>query len=83
MKAGDDRPMDEHRRLAGLALHLVEGAEQGDEHADALLADAFETHAVAARAHAYLTGFVLQLLAGERGEPVGDVIARVRRLLDG
>ena len=74
--------MDEYRRLAGLALHLVEGSERGDEHADALLADAFETHTTAALAHAYLAGFVLQLLARERGESVPETIARVRLLLN-
>ena len=75
--------MDEHRRLARLALHLVEGAQRGDEHADSLLADAFETHATAALAHAYLTGFVLQLLASGRGESIEEAVARVRLLLTG
>lgn len=74
--------MDEHRRLANLALHLIEGAERGDEQADALLADAFDSHAAAAHAHAYLTGFVLQLLASERREPMEATIARVRGLLN-
>ena len=78
----DDQAMDEHRRLASLALHLIEGAERGDEHADALLADGFETHTAAALAHAYLAGFVLQLLAGERGEPIEATVAHVRLLLN-
>jgi hypothetical protein len=37
---------------------------------------------VAAVAHAYLTGFVVQVLAGERREPVEATIARVRLLLN-
>jgi hypothetical protein len=37
--------MNEHRRLANLALHLIEGAQRDDEQADALLAEAFESHA--------------------------------------
>jgi len=74
--------MDEHRRLANLALHLIEGAERGDEQADALLAEAFESHASAARAHAYLTGFVLQLLASERRQPMEATVARVRLTLN-
>jgi hypothetical protein len=74
--------MNEHRRLANLALHLIEGAQRDDEQADALLAEAFESHAVAAVAHAYLTGFVVQVLAGERREPVEATIARVRLLLN-
>ncbi len=74
--------MHEHRRLANLALHLIEGSERGDERADALLAEAFESHASAALAHAYLTGFVLQLLAEERREPMETTVARVRLLLN-
>jgi hypothetical protein len=62
-------------------LSLVEGSANGDEHADALLADALGTHETAARAHAYLSGFLLQLLATERGEPVPATVARVRLLL--
>ena len=73
--------MDDRRRLAALALNLVEGSEAGDEHADALLADALGSHETAALAHAYLNGFVLQLLADERQESIGATIARVRLLL--
>ncbi len=76
-----DRHMDDRRGLAGLALSLIEGSEGGDEHADALLADAFGTHETAAQAHAYLSGFILQILATERNESVGQVASRVRRLL--
>ena len=78
---GHDRDMDDRRRLASLALSLIEGSESGDEHADALLADAFGTHQTAAQAHAYLSGFILQILATERDESVGQAASRVRRLL--
>ena len=74
--------MHEQRRLANLALHLVEGSGRGDEQADALLAEAFQSHAMAALAHAYLTGFVLQLLAEERRESMEATVARVRLLLN-
>lgn len=73
--------MDDRRRLARLALRLIEGAGKGDEYADALLAEAFDTHATAALAHAHLTGFVLELLARERLEPVEATIERVHALL--
>jgi hypothetical protein len=79
--ARDDRVMDERRRLAALALRLVEGVEAGDEHADALLADALGSYEAAALAHAYLSGFVLRLLADERQESIGATVARVRLLL--
>ncbi len=78
---GHDRDMDDRRRLASLALSLIEGSESGDENADALLADAFETYETAAWAHAYLSGFILQVLASERGESVERAASRVRQLL--
>lgn len=73
--------MDDRRRLAALALSLIEGSENGDEHADALLADAFGTHETAAKAHAYLSGFILQVLATDRRQSIEEAVARVRRLL--
>ena len=73
--------MDDRRRLASLALSLIEGSESGDEHADALLAEAFGSHETAAQAHAYLSGFILQVLATERGESVEQTASRVRQLL--
>lgn len=73
--------MDDRRRLASLALSLIEGSENGDEHADDLLAEAFETYETAAQAHAYLSGFILQVLATERGESVEQATSRVRQLL--
>lgn len=78
---GHDRDVDDRRRLASLALSLIEGSESGDEHADALLAEAFGTHETAAQAHAYLSGFILQVLATERSESVEQAASRVRRLL--
>ena len=73
--------MDDRRRLAVLALNLVAGSEQGDRHADALLADALGSHATAAQAHAYLSGFLLQVLAVERHESIEATSSRVRLLL--
>lgn len=73
--------MDDPRRLAALALSLIEASEHRDGHSDALLADALGTHETAAYAHAYLSGFILQLLATERHESIERTIARVRRLL--
>lgn len=78
---GHDRDVDDRRRLASLALSLIEGSESGDEHADALLAEAFGTHETAAQAHAYLSGFILQVLATERSESVEQAASRVRQLL--
>jgi hypothetical protein len=78
---GHDREMDDRRKLARLALSLVEGSENADAHADALLADAFATHETAALAHAYLSGFILQVLATERSESVEQAASHVRRLL--
>ena len=73
--------MADRRRLAALALSLVEGSVQGDPHADALLADALGSHETVAYAHAYLSGFILQLLATERRESMKETTAHVRRLL--
>jgi hypothetical protein len=63
--------MDPDRRLARVALSLVEGMVRGDPSTDPLLVEAFTGLEEAARAHAYLCGFLLQLLAHERGESVG------------
>jgi hypothetical protein len=78
---GHDLDMDDRRRLASLALSLIKGAENGDEHADALLAEALGTHETAARAHAYLSGFILRVLAAERDESVEQAASRIRQLL--
>jgi hypothetical protein len=78
---GHDLDMDDRRRLASLALSLIKCAENGDEHADALLAEALGTHETAARAHAYLSGFILRVLAAERDESVEQAASRIRQLL--
>jgi hypothetical protein len=72
----------DRRRLAGLALAVAEAAARGDEAADGLLVDAFADLDEAAVAHAYLSGWVLQLLAASRGEDVASTLAYVRSTLD-
>jgi len=67
--------------LARLALSLVEGTVRGDSAADDLLADGFGDLDEAARAHAYLTGFVVEVLAECRHETPAQTCAFVRRLL--
>ena len=54
---------------------------RGDEDADGLLVDAFCSLEEAARAHAYLSGWVLQLLAASRGEDMATTLAHVRETL--
>jgi len=67
--------------LARLALSLVEGTVRGDSAADDLLAEGFSDPGEAARAHAYLTGFVVEVLAESRQETPAQTCAFVRRLL--
>jgi hypothetical protein len=69
------------REAVGLALSLAEGVALGDAGADDLLLDAFDSVEDAARAHAYLAGFLLQVVAAERQEPVSSSTAHMRRLL--
>jgi hypothetical protein len=71
----------DRRRLAGLAVLVAEAAARGDDSADGLLVDAFSSLEEAATAHAYLSGWVLQLLAASRGEDVAATLAYVRRTL--
>ena len=73
--------VDGDRDLARVALSLVEATVQGDPAADELLAEAFSDVREAARAHAYLAGFLLVLLAECRREPSQVTCARVRELL--
>lgn len=75
--------MSTDRELARLALSLVEGTVRGDPAADALLADGFADVGEAARAHAYLAGFLLQALADARGETPDASCDFIRRLLAG
>lgn len=42
--------------------------------------EAFGTHEKAALAHAYLSGFILQVVATERSESVEHAASRVRQL---
>jgi len=74
--------MDGRGAIARRALNLVEGAARGDTNVDPLLIEAFDNLDEAARAHAYLAGFLLQLLAHERHEGVASTATRVRRLLE-
>jgi hypothetical protein len=69
------------RELARLALSLVEGTIRGDSAADGLLAEGFTDEAEAARAHAYLSGFVIQTLATARGETPSQTCNHLRTLL--
>ena len=73
--------LGDHRDEARLALALVAGLAEGDEAADELLVDAFDDLGQAARAHAYLAGFLLQALAASRGESTTGSAAWVRSLL--
>jgi hypothetical protein len=54
------------RDLARLALNLVEGTVRGEPAAAELLVDGFANVGEAARAHAYLAGFLLTALADAR-----------------
>jgi hypothetical protein len=66
-----------------VALALAEGVARGDSDADALLVTGFNSLEEAARAHAYLSGFVLQLLADARSEDLMVTVAYVGfKLLD-
>jgi hypothetical protein len=69
------------RDLARLALSLVEGTLRGEVAADDLLAEGFANLGEAARAHAYLAGFLLTALADARHETPEQSCRVVRRLL--
>lgn len=71
------------RRLAEMALGLAVGVAREDATVEPLLVDGFESVEQAARAHAYLTGFLLALLADARKEGVWDCGLYVRRMLRG
>ena len=74
--------MSTDRELARLALSLVEGTVRGDSLADELLAEGFGDVDEAARAHAYLSGFVIEVLAEARHETPTQTCALIRRLLE-
>jgi hypothetical protein len=65
-----------------VALGLAEGVARGDTDAEALLVAGFNSVDEAARAHAYLTGFLLQLLAHTRSEDLRSTVRYVRAMLD-
>ena len=74
--------MEPNARLAALALTLVEGTVEGRPDAESLLVEGFADLDEAARGHAYLSGFLLTMLADARGTTVRAVCAQVRALLE-
>jgi hypothetical protein len=69
------------RRLAEVALGLAAGVARGDETAESLLVDGFDSVEQAAEAHAYLRGFLLVLLAKARNEEVTATVPYVDSML--
>jgi len=69
------------RELARLALSLVEGTVRGEPAAAELLAEGFADVGEAARAHAYLAGFLLIALADARHEMPEEACQFIRRVL--
>jgi hypothetical protein len=67
-------------RLAEMALGLAAGVARGDEAADSLVVGGFESVQEAARAHAYLSGFLLVLLAEARNEQIVTTVPYVRSM---
>lgn len=65
-----------------VALSLAEGLARGDTDADPLLVTGFDSVEQAARAHAYLSGFLLQLLAHHRSEDIVATVNYVRSKVD-
>ena len=65
-----------------IALALAEGVARGDSDADGLLVAGFDSVEEAARAHAYLAGFLLELLARSRSEDVTATVGYVRTKLN-
>jgi hypothetical protein len=80
MRPRHDLQMD--RPPVTVALALAEGVVRGDTDADALLIAGFDSVEEAARAHAYLSGFVLELLADCRSEDITATVKYVRSKLD-
>lgn len=73
--------VDPRRHEAATALRLVAAAVAGDEAADSLLVDAFGSAEAAALDHAYLSGFLLVLLADAWRVPPHEAVERVAALL--
>ncbi len=73
---GVDRP------AVKVALGLAEGVARGDTDADALLITGFDSVEQAVRAHAYLSGYLLALLAHHRSEDVLATVDYVRSKLE-
>ncbi len=71
--------MDEQRRLALMALGLVEATARGDAEAESLLVDGFASVEEAVAGHGYLAGFVVELLRQQRQERIDETLAHVRR----
>ena len=69
------------RRLAEIALGLAAGVARGDETAESLLVDGFDSVEQAAEAHAYLSGFLLVLLAKARNQEVTATVPYVHSML--
>lgn len=67
---------------ARLALSIVEGLVRDAPGAEGVALDAFDSLEAAAVAHAYLAGFVLELLAEHAGVSPSDAAALVRLRLD-
>jgi hypothetical protein len=74
--------MDSDRAQALLALSLVEGMLRGDVVADSLAIETFDGVEEAARAHAHLAGFLLEVLATERQQTPDAAARHVRSLLE-
>ena len=71
-----------NRPAVKVALGLAEGVARGDSEAEGLLVAGFDSAEEAARAHAYLTGYLLQLLADARDEDLPATAHYVRNMLD-
>jgi hypothetical protein len=75
--------MSERSELARLALSVVEGVTAGDADAGGLITEAFDAPDLAARAYAYLSGFILEVFASEKFDgSTALAVAEVRKLLD-
>jgi hypothetical protein len=68
-------------RLAEMALGLAAGVARGDEAAESLVVDGFDSVEDAVRAHAYLSGFLLVLLAKARNEDVNATVPYIESIL--
>ena len=66
---------------ASLALSIIEGLVQDAPGADDMALDAFDSVEAAALAHAYLAGFLLEMLAEHAGMTPMEAAARVRTRL--